>query len=114
MESTAKPPDPMPCALAAILLPESRVHDYHMQKTMFLGPACTPGQITMCTRTVPACRVRSYGEGGRRESERRPECRETVPDTAGVLRQLFVVHETGRIWGVCRRVAAWRTELRHE
>ena len=72
------------------------------------------GSITVCARPVPVYRVRSYGEGGRRESERRHECRETVPDTAGVLRQLFVVHETGRIWGVCRRVAAWRTELRHE
>ncbi len=114
MESTAKPPDPMPCALAAILLPESRVHDYHMQKTMFLGPACTPGQITMCTRTVPACRVRSYGEGGRRESERRPECRKSVYDTAGGRRPLVVVHGTGRSWGVYGRMGAWLAERHGE
>jgi len=37
MASTAKPPDPMPCALAAILLPESRAHGCHMQKTLFPG-----------------------------------------------------------------------------
>ena len=35
MTSTAKPPDPMPCALAAVLLPESRAHGCHMQKTLF-------------------------------------------------------------------------------
>ena len=29
MASTAKHPDPMPCALAAILLPESRAHVSH-------------------------------------------------------------------------------------
>ena len=43
MASTAKPPDPMPCrmpcALAAVLLPESRAHGCHMQKTLFPGPA---------------------------------------------------------------------------
>ena len=83
-------------------------------KNLVSGTRMHAGRITVCARPVPVYRVRSYGEGGRRESERRHECRETVPDTAGVLRQLFVVHETGRIWGVCRRVAAWRTELRHE
>ena len=35
MVSTAKPPDPMSCALAAVLLPESRAHGCHMQKTLF-------------------------------------------------------------------------------
>jgi len=30
MASTAKPPDPMPCALAAVLLPESRAHGCHI------------------------------------------------------------------------------------
>jgi hypothetical protein len=37
MASTAKPPYPMPCALAAVLLPESRAHGCHMQKTLFPG-----------------------------------------------------------------------------
>jgi hypothetical protein len=37
MASTAKPPDPMPCALAAILLPESRAPTCHMRKTLFPG-----------------------------------------------------------------------------
>ena len=39
MASTAKPPDSMPCALAAILLPESRAHGCHIQNTMFPGPS---------------------------------------------------------------------------
>jgi len=37
MASTAEPPDPMSCALAAILLPESRTHGCHMQKGLFPG-----------------------------------------------------------------------------
>ena len=41
MASTAKSPDPMPCALAAVLLPESLAHGCHMQNALFLGPACT-------------------------------------------------------------------------
>jgi hypothetical protein len=47
MASTAKPPDPMPCALAVILLPESRARGCHMQKTMFLGPTWKTGRITV-------------------------------------------------------------------
>ena len=39
MVSTANPSDPMPCALASVLLPESRMHGCHMQKTLFPGPA---------------------------------------------------------------------------
>jgi hypothetical protein len=35
--STSKPPDPMSCALSAVLLPESRAHGCHMQKTLFPG-----------------------------------------------------------------------------
>ncbi len=37
MVSTAEPPDPMPCALASILLSESRPHGCHMQKGLFPG-----------------------------------------------------------------------------
>ncbi len=37
MASTAEPPDPMPCALAAILLPESCVRSCRMQKGLFPG-----------------------------------------------------------------------------
>ena len=38
MASTAKTPDPMPCALTEVLRPESRTHNCHMQKTLFPGP----------------------------------------------------------------------------
>ena len=37
MASTAEPPDPMPCALAAILLPESCARGCRMQKGLFPG-----------------------------------------------------------------------------
>jgi len=40
MASTDETPDPMPCALAAILLPESRAHGCHMQKGWFPGTYC--------------------------------------------------------------------------
>ena len=57
----------------------------------------------MCDRNVPESRVRSCGVGGRRESERRPGCRETVPGTAGGRRTLVVLLGTGRSWGVRAR-----------
>ena len=37
MASMAEPPDPMPCALAAILLPALRAHGCHIQKGLFPG-----------------------------------------------------------------------------
>ena len=75
--STAKPPDPMPCALAAILLPESRAHGCHMQKTVFPGPAMRTHN-SVRTYAVPACGVRSCGVGERRESGQRHGCRGAV------------------------------------
>jgi hypothetical protein len=73
MASTAKPPDPMPWALAAILLPESRPPACHMRKTLF------PGQVSHtcdCVRswTVPARGVRSCGVRRRREPRQRHGC----------------------------------------
>ena len=55
MASTAKPPDPMPCALAAILFPESRTHACHRQKTLF------PGILGACG--VRVCSGRSCVRG---------------------------------------------------
>jgi len=47
MASTAKPPDPMPCALASILLPESLAPACHMRKTLFPGQAShTKGRVS--------------------------------------------------------------------
>jgi hypothetical protein len=37
VSSTAEPPDPMPCALAAILLPASRARGCHMQRGLCVG-----------------------------------------------------------------------------
>ena len=98
MASTAKPPDPMPCELAAVLLPESRAHGFHMQKTLFPGPVPhVRGGIR--ARPVPACRVRSCDVGLRWESERHPGCRETVPGTAGWRRPLVPCCSLRRAWG---------------
>jgi len=65
------------------------------------GTSMHAGSITVCARPVPACRVRSCGVGGRRESERRPGCREAVPGTTGGRRPLVLLLGTGRSWGVC-------------
>ena len=53
MASTAKPPDPMPCALAAILLPESPAPACHMRKTLFPGTFWVHAGCG-CVRAVPA------------------------------------------------------------
>ncbi len=58
---------PFHVALAVILLPESRAHGCHMQKTLFPGPVmCAHNGVR--TRAVPACGVRScvVGDGGSR------------------------------------------------
>jgi len=86
MASTANPPDPMPCALAAVLLPETRAR---------LPYAETPvsGDLLgaledLCARTVPACGVRKCGVGARRESGQRHGCGKAVPGVAGGRRPL--------------------------
>ena len=86
MESTAKPPDPMSYALAVFLLPSSRAHGCHMQKTWFPGQALRTCQ---CVRTwaVPACGVSSCGVRGWREQGQRRGCGGSVPVSAG--RKLF-------------------------
>jgi len=54
MASTAKPPDPMTCALAAILLTESRAPTCHMRKTLFPGTFWVYAGCG-CVRAVPVC-----------------------------------------------------------
>jgi hypothetical protein len=81
MESTANPPDPMPCALAAILLPESRARLPYAENLVswdLLG-ACK----VVCSRAVPACGIRKCGVGARRESGQRHGCGE-APRVGGV------------------------------
>ena len=67
MASTAKPPDPMPCALAAILLPESSAPACHMRKTLFPGTFWVHAGCGY-VRAAPACGVRRCGVGAPRES----------------------------------------------
>jgi hypothetical protein len=111
MASTANPRDPMPCALASVLLPESLAHGCHMQNALFLGPACQRGRVVVCARPVSACGVRSCSVGGRAAGVGSvPGCLEAVPGTAGGRRQLVVVLGTGRSWGVCSRVGVWQSE----
>jgi hypothetical protein len=100
MASTAKPPDPMPCALASILLPESRAHGCHMKKTLFPGT-----YYRVCSRAVPACGVRRCGVGARRESGQRHGCGEAVPDAAGGRCALVgsPLQRRGHLRAVCGR-----------
>ena len=60
MASTTKPPDPMPCALAAILLPESRARTAAIcKKACFRGPTgCMPGRVRSDSSCVRGARVR--------------------------------------------------------
>ena len=87
MASTAKPPDPMPCALAAILFPESRTHACHRQKTLFPGTYWVHAGCG-CVRAVLAYGVRRCVVGARRESGQRHACGEAVPGAAGGRRTL--------------------------
>ena len=82
MASTAKPPDPMPCALTTILLPESSAPACHMRKTLFPGTFWVHAGCG-CVGPVPACGVRRCGVGARRESGQRHACGDAVPGTAG-------------------------------
>ncbi len=73
MASPAKPPDPMPCALAALLLPESRARGCHVQETLFPEPALrASGGVR--AQAVPARGVRSRGVREQREPGQRRGC----------------------------------------
>jgi hypothetical protein len=63
MSSTAKTPDPMSCALAAVLLPELRAHGCHMQKTLFPAPHARWG----CVCSARACVQGTLMRRGRAE-----------------------------------------------
>ncbi len=108
--STAKPPDPMPCALAVILLPESRAHGCHMQKTVFPGPAIR-AHNGVRTRAVPACGVCSCGVGERRESGQLHGCRGAVHGSVHGLLLSGPDRSRARVWSQCAggRVGGWST-----
>jgi hypothetical protein len=97
----------MPCALAAVLLPESRAHGCHMQETLFPGQSPhVRGGIR--AGPVPACGVHSCGVVGRRESERRPGCRESVTGTTGRRRPLVACcSQRDWPWGGSQHVGEW-------
>ena len=113
MASTANPPAHAMCTGRCLIAGVARALLTYAECPVS-GTRMHAGHITVCARPVPECRVRSCGVGGRRDSEGLPGCLETVPDTAGGRRPLVVVHETGRNWGVCRCVSAWRTDRRNE
>jgi hypothetical protein len=73
VESAAEPPDPMPCSLAAVLLPGSRAHGCHVRKAVFPGPAMR-AHSGVRARAVPTCGMRSCGVGERRESGQQRGC----------------------------------------
>ncbi len=96
MASTAKHPDPMPCALASILWPELRAHGCHMQKTLFPGPACTRGVsqcvLGQCLRTECAHAARA-GDGSR-------------SDVLSAGRRCLTPRVGGDSWSSCTRRGA--------
>ena len=86
MASTAKPPDPMPCALAAILLPESLAPACHMRKTLFPGQVAYKGPGVIRVRA--GIQSRGCGVDARREPGHQHGCGEAVPGDAGGRRAL--------------------------
>ena len=101
--------DPMPCALAAVLLQESRTVD-------ICRKPCFRDQSRVCTTLYacsarPDCRVRSYSVGGRRESERLPGCgsRCLAPRVGGGSWS-SPSRGGARLGVVCERVGARRAE----
>ena len=82
MTSTANPPDPIPCALDAVLLPAgvARARLPYAENPVSRGLLGTREDV--CARTVPACGVRKCGVGARRESGQRHGCGEAVPVAA--------------------------------
>jgi len=87
--STPEPPDPMPCALAAVLLPGSVRTAAICRKQCFLDRTVHDHNCVRA-RAVPACWVRSCGVGKRLESGQLHGCRGAVHGT---------VH--GRRLGLC-------------
>ena len=86
MASTAEPPDPMPCALAVILLPVSRARGCRMQRGLFQGAYCACRDVRV--RAAHACGVRGCGVDARREHGHQHGCGEAVPGDAGGRRAL--------------------------
>ena len=86
MASTAETPDPMPCALAAILLQASSARLMYAKRLVSGGVlgACRD----MCVRAVPACRVHGCGVDARREPGHQHGCGEAMPVDAGGRRVL--------------------------
>ena len=91
----------MPCALVAILMPESRAHGCHMKKTLFPGTYWVHAGCG-CFRAVLACGVRRCGVGARRESGHLHACGEAVPVTEGGRRTLVEspLHRHGHVWSL--------------
>ena len=81
MASTAEPPDPMPCALAVILLPVSGARGCRMQRGLFQGACCACRDVRV--RAAHACGVRGCGVDARREHGHQHGCGEAVPGDAG-------------------------------
>jgi hypothetical protein len=81
MASTAEPPDPMPCALAVILLPVSRARGCRMQRGLFQGACCACRDVRV--QAAHACGVRGCGVDARREHGHQHGCGEAVPGDAG-------------------------------
>ncbi len=111
MASTAKTPDPMPCSLAAILLPESRAHGCHMQKTLFQGTYWVHARTCVLEQFVHAgCASAAWVHGGSLGNDMGAGRRCLAPRVGGV-RWSGPPCGGAAAWGLCAggRVGVWST-----
>ena len=83
--ASAKPPDPMPCALAAILLPESDAPACHMWKTLFPGQSSIHATVCVLGPCLHAgCDHAACVDGGSRGNDMGAGGRCLSPRVGGV------------------------------
>ncbi len=112
MVSPAKPPDPMTCALATLLLPESRSVCCLLQETLFPEPVCVhPGACVPRPCLHAGCARAACVSGGSRGSGvgAGGGCLATQVGGIQVGRVLLAAR---RACGVSVRVGVWRAGRR--
>jgi hypothetical protein len=107
MVSTAKHPDPMPCALAAILLPESCAHGCLMQKTLFPGTYWVHKRTGVIGPFLHAgCAGAAWVRGGSLGCGMGAGGRCLAPRVGGVRWSGSPLQRSGRLGTVCGRARA--------
>ena len=102
----------MPCAMTAILFPESRARVRLPYAESLVSGVLLGVCEGVCARAVPVYGVHKCGLGTRRESGQQRGCGETVPSTAGGgVRWSGPPCSGADAWGRCTggRVGGWAT-----